>query len=343
MIVYTFPVRTAFIDRDVEMISPEMEIKTLEFTQSPVKLPFYFILQFFQLLWYLPKTTQYLCFFGGYHSVLPVWFGKVFGKKCTIQAGGTDCINMPEIGYGNFRKKWLRKATVYSFKNCSLILPVAEALVRQDYRYDPNISSKQGLLNLIPDLTTPIQVVPNGFDSDFWRDLGRKRSQMSFISVATGTSKTSRAIVKGYDLIEKLAKAYPEWTFTLVGDLAYDSANSNVRVLDKLGPEALRELYNSHQFYLQLSTSEGFPNALGEAMACGCVPIGSAVGAIPEIIGDISLTLTTKDFQLLSLLISTIAQDNLYQLSKNAADRIQIFFNYELRKKNLLQNLQITP
>ena len=95
MILYTFPVRTAFINRDLEMIRPVAEIKPMEFTQSPIKLPFYFILQFFQLLWFLPRTSQYLCFFGGYHSVLPVWFEKVFGKKVSIQAGGTDCINMP--------------------------------------------------------------------------------------------------------------------------------------------------------------------------------------------------------------------------------------------------------
>lgn len=259
MILYTFPVRTAFIDRDLEMIRPVAEIKSLEFTQSPVKLPFYFILQFFQLLWFLPRTSQYLCFFGGYHSVLPVWFGKVFGKKCTIQAGGTDCIHMPEIGYGNFRKKWLKIATVYSFKNCSLILPVAEALVKQDYSYDSQINPKQGLLNLIPDLKTPIQVIPNGFDTDFWRDLGKPRKPLSFISVATGTSNPSRAIVKGYDLIEKLAEHHPDWTFTLVGDSSYFSVNPNVEVLGKMKPVDLLALYNSHQFYLQLSTSEGFP------------------------------------------------------------------------------------
>src|SRR5690606_23316727 len=113
------------------------------------------ILQFFQLLYFLPKTSHYLCFFGGYHSVLPTFIGKLFRIPVFIQCGGTDAMNMPEINYGNFRKKWLRKATVYSFKNCSKILPVAESLIRQDYTYDHNISSKQGLLNLIPDLQTP--------------------------------------------------------------------------------------------------------------------------------------------------------------------------------------------
>ncbi|OOG71580.1 glycosyltransferase family 4 protein [Algoriphagus sp. A40] len=336
MIIYTFPVRTAFIDRDLEMIQPRSEVKPLEFTQSPVQLPFFFILQFFQLLWFLPRTSQYLCFFGGYHSVLPVWFGKVFGKKCTIQAGGTDCINMPEIGYGNFRKKWLRMATVYSFKNCSLILPVAEALVKQNYTYDPKINPKQGLLNLIPDLKTPIQVIPNGFDTDFWKDMGKARNPFSFISVATGTSNPSRAIVKGYDLIGKLAKKHPNWNFTLVGDAAYSSPNPNIRVLGKMNPTELREVYNSHQFYLQLSTSEGFPNALGEAMACGCVPIGSAVGAIPEIIGNSQLILRIKDLDLLETLISTL---DLPTLRERSSQQVSKHFSFERRRKKLLQAL----
>ena len=339
MIIYTFPVRTAFIDRDLEMIRPVAEIKPLEFTQSPIRLPFYFILQFFQLLWFLPRTSQYLCFFGGYHSVLPVWFGKVFGKKCTIQAGGTDCINMPEIGYGNFRKKWLRIATVYSFKNCSLILPVAEALVKQDYSYDSQINPKQGLLNLIPDLKTPIQVIPNGFDTDFWRDLGKIRKPLSFISVATGTSNPSRAIVKGYDLIEQLAALHSDWTFTLVGDSAYSSPNPNVTVLGKMKPAELLDLYNSHQFYLQLSTSEGFPNALGEAMAAGCVPIGSAVGAIPEIIGDSGIVLYRKEISLLEKELQKLVVS--VNLISSGREQIESNFSFSNRKSKLINSLTL--
>src|SRR5581483_2498792 len=36
--------------------------------------------------------------------------------------------------------------------------------------------------------------------------------------------------------------------------------------------------------YINSSSSESFPNALLEAMACGCFPIGSRVGGIPELI-----------------------------------------------------------
>lgn len=340
MIIYTFPIRTAFIDRDLEMISPEMKIKALEFTQSPIKLPFFFVIQFFQLLWFLPKTTQYLCFFGGYHTVLPVWFGKAFKKRSIIQAGGTDCMNMPEIGYGNFRKKWLRKATVYSFRNCSLILPVAEALVKQDYRFDSSISAKQGLLNLIPDLTTPIKVVPNGFDTDFWKDLGQIRRPNSFISVGTGTSKQARGIVKGYDLIEQLASLHPDFNITLVGDENYFSPYSNIKVLGKQSKEELVKLYNSHQIYLQLSSSEGFPNALGEAMACGCIPIGSAVGAIPEIIGDETLILTQKKIHNLNQVLLNLKHRDVTNLRKQMREKIHSNFSFGRRKGLLLDILQ---
>jgi glycosyltransferase involved in cell wall biosynthesis len=339
MIVYSFPIRTAFIERDLEMIRPHAAIKDLEFTQSAFKLPFYLILQFFQLLWYLPSTSQYLCFFGGYHCILPVVFGKAFGKKCTIQAGGTDCINMPEIGYGNFRKKWLRMATVFSFKNCSLILPVAEALVSQHYNYDPRINPKQGLLQLIPGLKTPIQVIPNGFDTKFWKELGMERVRHSFISVATSTSTLARALVKGYDLIAQLAASNPEWSFTLVGDANYQATSPNILVLGKERPEALVQLYNTHEFYLQLSSSEGFPNALGEAMACGCIPIGSAVGAIPEILGDTGLLLKRKALGTLQQLIQDLMDGKTKLTSPRA--RIESYFTYGHRQKLLLRALSL--
>jgi glycosyltransferase involved in cell wall biosynthesis len=321
------------------MIRPHAPIKDLEFTQSPIKLPFYLILQFFQLLWYLPRTSQYLCFFGGYHCILPVVFGKAFRKKCTIQAGGTDCINMPEIGYGNFRKKSLAWATRFSFENCSMILPVAEALVSQHYNYDPKINPKQGLMQLIPGLKTPIHVIPNGFDTEFWKDLGMERVKQSFISVATHTSSPARARVKGYDLIEQLASNNPDWIFTLVGDANYGALSPNIRVVGKESPETLVQLYNTHEYYLQLSSSEGFPNALGEAMACGCVPIGSAVGAIPEIIGDTGLLLTRKSLGALQQLIQDW-MDGKTELTSSRV-RIERYFTYDHRRKLLLRALSL--
>jgi glycosyltransferase involved in cell wall biosynthesis len=246
---------------------------------------------------------------------------------------------MPEIGYGNFRKNPLAWATAFSFTHCSLILPVAEALVSQHYNYDQRISPKQGLLQLIPGLKTPIQVIPNGFDVDFWKDLGLERVKHSFISVATSTSSPARARVKGYDLIEQLAASNPEWKFTLVGDSNYKPKSPNMQVLGKETAASLVQRYNTHEFYLQLSSSEGFPNALGEAMACGCVPIGSAVGAIPEIIGDTGLLLKRKELGTLQTLIQDWMARKTQLTSPRA--RIERYFTYAHRRHLLLQALSL--
>jgi glycosyltransferase involved in cell wall biosynthesis len=246
---------------------------------------------------------------------------------------------MPEIGYGNFRKKSLAWATAYSFAHCSLILPVAEALVSQHYSYDPQINPKQGLLQLIPDLKTPIQVIPNGFDTEFWKDLEMERVKHSFISVATSTSTPSRALVKGYDLIAQLAASNPDWSFTLVGDANYRALSPNIRVLGKQTPAGLVQLYNTHEYYLQLSSSEGFPNALGEAMASGCVPIGSSVGAIPEIIGDSGLLLKRKELGALQKLIQDWMEGRTKLTSPRA--RIERYFTYDHRQKLLLRALSL--
>ncbi|KEO72374.1 glycosyltransferase family 4 protein [Anditalea andensis] len=336
MIIYTYPIETAFIKRDVEMLSPQFKIKTLEFTDDPLRLPFYFILQFFQLLFYLPRTSHYLCFFGGYHSVLPVMFGKISRKKVYIQCGGTDAMHMPEINYGNYRKKWLRESTIFSFRNCTKILPVAKALIDQEYKYSSIIAPDQGIKNLVPYLTTPIEVIHNGFDSQYWVDKGAFRAENSFITVATGTSKLNRAIIKGMDLLEQMAEAIPDASFTIIGDSDYSSTHSNVKVIGKLSQEELLDMYNSHQFYLQLSMSEGFPNSLAEAMLCGCIPIGTAVGAIPEIIGDAGFLLEKKDTALLLRLVETSKKANLQALRILAPFRIKSLYNYEDRKNALL-------
>jgi glycosyltransferase involved in cell wall biosynthesis len=43
---------------------------------------------------------------------------------------------------------------------------------------------------------------------------------------------------------------------------------------------------NGSKYYLQLSYREGFGVAVIEAMACGCVPVVTDRGALPEVVGD---------------------------------------------------------
>jgi len=336
MILYTFSKNTAYIAKDIQMLEALHPVKAIPFTDEAIKLPFYFILQFFQLLYYVPTTSHYFCNLGGYHSLLPVMFGRTFNKKVYVQCGGVDAVNMPQLHYGNYRKRLLRESTIYSFKNCTRILPVSLSLINEEYNYSSIVPQLQGLRNLIPYLETPIQVIPKGFDNTFWTDLGTHRPAQSFLTIATGISYRNRAIVKGIDLLLQLAEETPSATFTIIGDSRFKTALPNVKVIGELPAEKLLEEFNKHQFYLQLSMAEGFPDALAEAMLCGCIPIGSAVGPIPEIIGDTGFVLEKKDTNLLLLLVEKAIASNVEALRILAPFRIKTHFNYEDRKKALL-------
>jgi glycosyltransferase involved in cell wall biosynthesis len=72
--------------------------------------------------------------------------------------------------------------------------------------------------------------------------------------------------------------------------------------------ETLNALFQEHQYYMQLSISEGFPNAPCEAMLCGCIPIGSNVAALPLIIGKTGYVLKHRNKEELIQLIHTLPE-----------------------------------
>ena len=74
-------------------------------------------------------------------------------------------------------------------------------------------------------------------------------------------------------------------------------------------------------------------------MACGCVPIGSAVGAIPEIIGITGLLLKLKELGTLQQLIQDWMNGKTQLTSPRA--RIERYFTYNHRRQLLLKALSL--
>ncbi len=69
--------------------------------------------------------------------------------------------------------------------------------------------------------------------------------------------------------------------------------------------------------YINSSSSESFPNGLLEAMACGCFPIGSRVGGIPELIinGENGLLFDASDQQQLTEALRLAVNDEMLRNS----------------------------
>jgi len=79
--------------------------------------------------------------------------------------------------------------------------------------------------------------------------------------------------------------------------------DQHVNILGFLSHEGALATLRRTDVFLQISTSEGFPNMLLEAMALGCAAIVTPVGAVPEVVrgdGECAFTIPAGDAAILA-------------------------------------------
>ncbi|MEZ5172503.1 MAG: glycosyltransferase family 4 protein [Bacteroidia bacterium] len=219
------------------------------------------------------------------------------------------------------------------------IISVDESLIQTDSSYSTSHSSKQGIRIHCKQSTSDIEVIYNGYSSNFWQKLPESNLQGDIISVSAGLSERRRFILKGIDLLFELAVRKPEIKITVVGSHKLPEGiikPANVTIVGNASPELLRELYSGHTYYAQLSISEGFPNAICEAMLCECIPIGSNVAAMPKIIGKEGYLLHKRSIDDLENLIN-LANKEWSMKSFSPRKRIMEHFSIETRKERMLE------
>lgn len=301
---------SSFVEKDIQILEEHYEVTIYHFNvRDKWKTPFELIRQFFFLL-KTPKSTIIVSQFAGFHTILPSLFTWITKRKSVIVLGGTDCVSFPSINYGNFNRLFLGMATSFSLKRASILLPVHDSLVKYDYSYQPNDYPQQGYLAHRPGIKTPVEVVYNGYNSTHWTIGQQEREPLSFVTIGAGLGSRFGVPLKGIDIIVDLARVTPKCAFYIVGGVGLTIADlpKNIHLLDKIPNDQLNTFLQTKQFYLQLSMSEGFPNALCEAMLSGCIPIVSNVGAMPFIVGNDGYILKHKSVDELLAILTQISQ-----------------------------------
>jgi glycosyltransferase involved in cell wall biosynthesis len=228
--------------------------------------------------------------------------------------------------------------TRYSFSNCTHVFPFSPYLVFNEYSYDRSQPAFQGIRHHCPSITTPITVIENGFETEKW-PLGKAedRKKNHFLSIAANLDDDSRMKVKGIDLILQTAPLLPDCRFTIIGKnqpAGHHAVPENVTIRPYVPHEELPSVYHRHEFYLQLSMSEGFGNTIAEAMLSGCLMIGSNAGAVPYVIGGNGFILEKKDPQQLAVLIRTaIGTDDNEKEQKRSAARKRVLENFSIEER----------
>lgn len=147
-------------------------------------------------------------------------------------------------------------------------------------------------------------VIHNSYDNNLFRIITEIKKTKDFVFVGRLVSD------KGIDLALKafglFIKEFPQSHFTIIGQgEEYGELNKLVEVLGivdnvtfrgTLRGENLVETLNQHRYLLVPSVwEEPFGIVTLEGMACGCVPIVSDGGGLPEAVGDAGLLFKRGD------------------------------------------------
>lgn len=324
-LLFIFLKPTSFVKDDRALLEEHYDVRAFHFkaekATSAIGLGELWLRQLRWLLQQLPEADLVLGWFADYHVALPVLLAQWFDVPTAVVLGGMDCNWLPEYNYGVWDSRWRAPLVRWLVKRTDLLPTVSPTLIESEERFSKWPEQRRnGIRVHVPDLQTPHPVVPLGFCPADWPMGPEQRDDIVTTVALIDSWRTFK--VKGVDLFLATARRMPDVSFRIVGvssDFAAllrreEDVPANVEMNPPRPREALSDVYRETAVYAQLSRVEAFGLVVGEAMLSGCIPVVSAVGQPPELVGDVGEVVQRPD-------PDDIAEAVHSALSKNEARR----------------------
>ena len=302
---------------------------------SMIKLVIYLIINVF-------KFKVYFTRFADYHTAIIVFFAKLFNIYSIIVVGGYDVKHIPELKYGAYSNAVRSWCTKYSLKNATHLLPNNSTLILDTNTYSFKNPRNFGILQYAPDTKAKIKVIHNGFDINYWLfdDNHIEKNNKYVLTVAFVNNLRSYKI-KGLEYYIKAAETLKNYTFFIIG-FSQATANklnirspNNLKLIGKISQDELKSYYYRSKIFCLFSLTEGMPNVLCEAMLCKCIPVGSNVNSIPELIDNTGFVVKNKNVdEIVRSIKMAINSDS--KLGELARKRIVKNYSLERRENEIV-------
>jgi glycosyltransferase involved in cell wall biosynthesis len=314
---------SSFVRQDFEILSRPFQVEKLNYREP---------LDVFRIAVSIWRSDISFTWFASGHSFLAVLLSKMMGKKSIVVAGGYDVAFAPEISYGQYTLGWhKRKYADFALKNADLVLAVSE------------FTKAEATARAKP---KKIEVIYNAIDVARFKPADGKEvgtREDLVLTVASGLKNVIR--LKGLDIFVEAAAYIPEVKFLVLG-LSNDDretlkgmqSSENVEFRGYVDQEELITYYQKAKIYCQLSYRESFGVALAEAMACGCVPVVTDRGALPEVVGEAGFYAPYGDIE---STVSAIKKALSANDGNRARARIEERFSQRTRESRLLYAIKM--
>lgn len=277
----------------------------------------------FTVLWRMLGCDMVYVWFGSIPAAIAVFIAKLLGKPSVVVAGGYDVANDPDMKYGLMSKKYLRIVPKFALNRCDRVIAVSEFIRKE-------------ALRIVHD-EKKVRVVPNGIDTSQFRI----KDNVERTAVTTvGNVNKQTWTVKGFNNFIEVAQRSPEQRFVLVGNIDPIINVEPLANLEMVGYRTGKDLINilnGSKYYLQLSYRESFGVAVIESMACGCIPVVTNKGALPEVVGDAGIIV---EFGQWDKVIDLIAKDYDPAMGARARKRVVQLYDINVRERDILDLIQ---
>jgi glycosyltransferase involved in cell wall biosynthesis len=223
--------------------------------------------------------------FASWHTFFPIILARLLRTPSVLVIGGFDTANMPDIGYGYQQGGLRRWASRQIMKRAGRLATNSRYSLSEIERNTP----------IPPERVT---VIHHGVPDPFG-DLPRQPKER--LALTVGAINRGTLVQKGQLPFVEAASRLPDTRFVHVGrwlDDAVDElrahASDNVELAGWASDEELRDWYRRAAVYVQASRHEGFGLAVAEAMLAGCVPVVMDVTAMPEVVGDAGVLISSQ-------------------------------------------------